>query len=934
MGRKLIGEREPSGPGRKSRKQGAPAPLPEDRKPRNPRRQRKQEQKKAAKLEAKRERKLAAAAAKAAKSPATAATSTGAGGPRGGRKAPSLWDNDDDEDEEDDDEDDDMVEAGEAAGVNGAGPDESASEEDGEEDDEQEMSADEQDGDEDMEGFEEDEDSVGSSDDEERGVSVKKTKLFSDENSSWLRPKGADGAIIDDESGSESEDDELPDDEFDMDDADSDSDDEGPMDMEAESRRIDEEAAEDERLAEEEMQSNIREAERFELPSGDVIETIDPSSEDLQVVQLRIRDNLNTLAKFSELRDPTRSRAEYLKLLRKDLAFVYGYSDFLMGKLMDLFPPSQIMDVLEANEVPRPVTIRANTLKTRRRDLAQTLINRGVNLEPVGDWTKVGLVVFDSSVPVGATPEYLAGHYMIQSPSSFLPCMALAPQLNERVLDMASAPGGKTSYLSALMRNTGLVVANDANKDRLKATVANIHRLGCSNTIVCNYDGRAFPKVMGGFDRVLLDAPCSGTGVIAKDQAVKAGKTETDLQRCGHIQRELLLAAIDSVDETSATGGVIVYSTCSIMVDENEAVVNYALQRRHVKLIDTGLTFGMEGFARHGPHRFHPSLTLTRRYYPHVHNMDGFYVAKFRKMKSGEKGVEEPEDAGKKGKKKRTATDVDDGSSVPAASDKTTNGMAATTTTTTTTGKKQKLSAKKAQRGAKVARKDGGRNVGAAATNITSSSSLSTPSSTTKGKKKKSAGVGAAVAKGPVADVHGANDAGNPTPLKKPKKSDKKRSGKGSALPTAAASTTATLASPAAVAAATPSHEGPTSAKKKKSAVKTRAHNGSTGPTSSPLSSSAAANASATLDRTSPVMATSKTVKAKSAKKSKAPPSSSSKTSTNTSRVGTSATSGGASPSTSTTPPSAPGLAGSSKKKSQKTKVSKKKSAKGGAPSS
>lgn len=184
------------------------------------------------------------------------------------------------------------------------------------------------------------------------------------------------------------------------------------------------------------------------------------------------------------------------------------------------------MAVLEANEVPRPVTIRTNTLKTRRRDLAQTLINRGVNLEPVGPWTKVGLVVFDSTVPVGATPEYLAGHYMIQSPSSFLPCMALAPQINERVLDMASAPGGKTSYISALMRNTGLVVANDANSDRLKATVANIHRLGCSNTVVCNYDGRAFPKVMGGFDRVLLDAPCSGTGVIAKDAAVKAGKTE------------------------------------------------------------------------------------------------------------------------------------------------------------------------------------------------------------------------------------------------------------------------------------------------------------------------------------------------------------------------------------------------------------------------
>ena len=125
---------------------------------------------------------------------------------------------------------------------------------------------------------------------------------------------------------------------------------------------------------------------------------------------------------------------------------------------------------------------------------------------------------------VGATPEYLAGHYMLQAASSFLPVISLSPQLNERVLDMASAPGGKTSHMAALMQNTGVIFANDANKARTKSLTANIHRLGCKNVVVCSYDGREFPKVLGGFDRVLLDAPCSGTGVISKDPSVKINK--------------------------------------------------------------------------------------------------------------------------------------------------------------------------------------------------------------------------------------------------------------------------------------------------------------------------------------------------------------------------------------------------------------------------
>ena len=93
---------------------------------------------------------------------------------------------------------------------------------------------------------------------------------------------------------------------------------------------------------------------------------------------------------------------------------------------------------------------------------------------------------------------------MVQSASSFLPVMALAPQEGEKVLDMCAAPGGKTTYISQLMKNSGMVFANDKNKLRTKALVANVHRLGCSNVVISNYDGRSFPTIMGGFDRVLL----------------------------------------------------------------------------------------------------------------------------------------------------------------------------------------------------------------------------------------------------------------------------------------------------------------------------------------------------------------------------------------------------------------------------------------------
>ncbi|KAF3038088.1 rRNA (cytosine-C5-)-methyltransferase nop2 [Didymella heteroderae] len=356
-------------------------------------------------------------------------------------------------------------------------------------------------------------------------------------------------------------------------------------------------------------------------------------TQDIQLLRTRLNDTIRVLDDFKNLAEPGRDRAEYRAQLLKDICSYYGYSEFLADKLLGLFPAREAFAFFEANETPRPIVIRTNTLRTHRRELAQSLINRGVQLEPVGKWSKVGLQIFDAQVPLGATPEYLAGHYILQAASSFLPVMALAPQENERVLDMAAAPGGKTTHLAALMKNTGCIFANDASKERSKGLIGNIHRLGVRNAIVCNYSALEFPRVMGGFDRVLLDAPCSGTGVIAKDASVKTNKTEADFMKLPHLQKQLLLSAIDSVDHHSKTGGYIVYSTCSVTVEENEQVVQYALNKRpNVKLVETGLTFGKEGFTKIGGKIFHPSMKMTRRYYPHTYNVDGFFVSKFKKI--------------------------------------------------------------------------------------------------------------------------------------------------------------------------------------------------------------------------------------------------------------------------------------------------------------
>ena len=461
------------------------------------------------------------------------------------------------------------------------------------------------------------EDDEEDEDEEDERPNTKKLQLMGDSESD----SDADGGEEDEESGEEEEDGR-------------------PFRLTHAGERLDEDEEEEEdenglREEEEEEELPTDEAEKEEEEEEDNLADRMMSAEAPSDVAARIKETAAALTDFEAYKKRTRkpaSRSELMETLAHDCATYYGYLDDLIDMFMSLFGPAELVDFLEANEVARPVVIRTNTLKTSRRALAQALAARGVGLEPVAQWSDVGLKIFENnSVPIGATPEYLSGLYMLQSASSFAPVMALAPQPKERVLDMCAAPGGKTAHIAQLMKNTGLVVANDAKKPRLAALVANLARMGVRNAVCVNYDGREFPKVMGGFDRVLLDAPCSGLGVISHDPSVKQSRTIADIRTTAHLQKQLVLSAIDSC----VVGGTIVYSTCSISPQENEQVVQYALEHRDVKLVDAGLDFCRPGLVKWQGHVFHPSMKLARRLYPHTHNMDGFFIAKLVKVSAG-----------------------------------------------------------------------------------------------------------------------------------------------------------------------------------------------------------------------------------------------------------------------------------------------------------
>ena len=395
-------------------------------------------------------------------------------------------------------------------------------------------------------------------------------------------------------------------------------------------------------------------------------EDIDQRIANIGDENLKIQNIISILSDFKNRREEGKSRNDYMNELKYLCQSYFEYNSDICDLIFNLFSPNEAVKFMEASDSQKVLTIRANSLKTKRRELAKNLISRGVNLDPLAEWSKVGLKIYSSTVPIGATPEYLSGQYMLQSPSSFLPVLALNPLPGEKILDMCASPGGKTTYIGQLMKNEGLLVANDLKKERIKSLFFNIHRLGIKNSIITNYDGREFAKLYNKFDRVLLDAPCSGLGVISKDKSVKMNRTYKEILNNSRLQKELILAAIDSCNAKGKGEGIIVYSTCTISVEENEWVIDYALKHRYVKCIETGLEIGEPGFVQFREKHFHPSIANTRRIYPHIHEIDGFFIAKLKKYSDGpklkgdgEKKEEKKNKKEKKGKKEKKEIEYD-----------------------------------------------------------------------------------------------------------------------------------------------------------------------------------------------------------------------------------------------------------------------------------
>lgn len=227
--------------------------------------------------------------------------------------------------------------------------------------------------------------------------------------------------------------------------------------------------------------------------------------------------------------------------------------------------------------------------------------------------------LYDENYHPGRSAYFLAGLYYIQEPSAMLVADALPIEPDDFVLDMCAAPGGKSCEIASRLTGEGILIANDIEASRARILSENIERFGLDNTIVTNVDPMRFTKqFQEAFDKIVLDAPCSGEGMFRKlEQAIDTWSEEKVLE-CAHIQKNLLKGAYDMLKQ----GGMVIYSTCTYSYEENEAMVHYAVDELGFELLPLNKSNGLC-----------PGVGLDEvvRCYPHHYRGEGHFIALLKK---------------------------------------------------------------------------------------------------------------------------------------------------------------------------------------------------------------------------------------------------------------------------------------------------------------
>ncbi|MDH5760518.1 MAG: RsmB/NOP family class I SAM-dependent RNA methyltransferase [Gemmatimonadota bacterium] len=276
---------------------------------------------------------------------------------------------------------------------------------------------------------------------------------------------------------------------------------------------------------------------------------------------------------------------------------------------------------------PEPTVLRVRRGRIAPADLVERLEAQGYSLAPLDGMPDFFQVV-DGPRPVSFTLEHWMGLFYVQQASTGVAAPALAPLPGERVLDLCSAPGGKTTHMAELMEDRGALVASDVSEGRIRGLLGNVYRLGHPNIMVVSGDGRSFPEEAC-FDRVLVDAPCSGEGTLRKKRGTPPRQSTSFMGYVTRAQEELLRKAV----RITRPGGTILYVTCTFSPEENEAVVDRVLREEPVEMEPLTLPVPHEpGVTEWEGRRFDPRLAGTCRVYPHHFDSGGLYLAKLRRL--------------------------------------------------------------------------------------------------------------------------------------------------------------------------------------------------------------------------------------------------------------------------------------------------------------